>query len=151
MILVLLAVCICICLVLTTSNSDEDFKIVMYAVFGMASLGCIVVAVVLSIECVNGQVLQRKINMYTDENIKIEEQIAAVVEDYKTYEQQTYEDLTPDNAITFATVYPELASNNLVQEQIYNYINNNNIIRSLKEEEINLSVKQWWLYFGKLN
>ena len=36
-----------------------------------------------------------------------------------------------------------------VQKQIEVYINNNEKIKSLKEDNITGNVKRWWLYFGK--
>lgn len=72
-----------------------------------------------------------------------------MVNNYFEYEQTTYKNLTPKDAITVATLYPELSSNVLVQEQIKIYKDNINKITSLKEKQIDLKPKKWWLYFGE--
>ena len=93
-------------------------------------------------------VIDEKIAMYQEENTKIEEQIADVVESYQQYETEIFTEVAPDSSIALVALYPELKSDTLVQSQIDVYIKNNEKIKSLKESKIGGSVSKWWLYFG---
>lgn len=86
--------------------------------------------------------------MYQEENTKIEKQIDTLVSNYMNYESNTYEKFKSESSITLVSMYPELKSDKLVEEQIFVYEENNKKIRELKEDKINLKVKKWWLYFG---
>lgn len=97
---------------------------------------------------VAGNLVDEKIEVTQNQNAEIEEKVKLVVEKYIQHESSTYKDLKPEEIIIAATVYPELQSNQIVQEQIKLYEANNQKIVSLKEEKINAKVKRWWLYFG---
>lgn len=112
--------------------------------FVIASIACIVLCVSVS----KFNVIDNKIEMYQEENAKIEAQIASTVEKYQQHETNIFTEVAPDSSITLVALYPELKSDTLVQSQIEVYIENNNKIKSLKEEKINGSVYRWWLYFG---
>ena len=73
----------------------------------------------------------------------------ALVEQYMNYESGTYGELKGESSITLVSLYPELKADTLVTKQIEVYIANNEKIKELKEKKIDLSVKKWWLYFGK--
>jgi hypothetical protein len=92
--------------------------------------------------------IDEKIALYEEENIKIENQIAAVVSDYQEYELGIIKECAPDKAVTMISLYPELKSDILVSKQIETYINNNNTIKALKEEQINQKVVGWWFNFN---
>jgi hypothetical protein len=92
--------------------------------------------------------IDEKIALYEEENIKIENQIAAVVSDYQEYELGIIKECAPDKAVTMISLYPELKSDILVSKQIETYINNNNAIKALKEEQINQKVVGWWFNFN---
>lgn len=94
-------------------------------------------------------VIDAKIEMYTEENIKIETQIADTVQKYMEYETGIFTEVSPDSAMTLVALYPELKADALVSRQIDVYVENNNIIKELKADKINGSVLRWWLYFGK--
>ena len=86
--------------------------------------------------------------MYQEENSKIEQQIADIVEQYQKYETDIFMDVAPDTAVTLVALYPELKSDTLVQSQIEVYTENNKIIKSLRDQQIKGDVYRWWLYFG---
>lgn len=90
-----------------------------------------------------------KIQMYQEENEKIESQIGQLVASYMEYESDTYKNFKSEDAITLVSMYPELKSDSLVNTQIEIYTENNKKIKELKEELIDLSAKKWILYFGK--
>ncbi len=94
--------------------------------------------------------IDEKIAMYKEENAKIEAQMDVIVEKYMKYEHDTFVDLkTEESVITLVTLFPELKSDELVQEQINVYIHNNAKIKELKEDKINMQTKRWILFFKK--
>lgn len=97
---------------------------------------------------VHGRTLDDKIAMYEQENTAIEQSIDVLVKDYYKHESDTYSSLKPENAVLFASAYPELQSNNLAMKQLEIYVENNDKIKELKEDQINLSRNRFWLYFG---
>ena len=97
---------------------------------------------------VYGRTLDDKIAMYEQENAAIEQSVDVLVKDYYRHESDTYSSLTPENAVLFASAYPELQSNELATKQLEIYVENNNKIKGLKEDQINLSKNRFWLYFG---
>ena len=107
-----------------------------------------VIAIFLGFSVSNGKVMDEKITMYQEENNKIEKQLDTLVSNYMNYESNTYEKFKSESSVTLVSMYPELKSDKLVEEQISVYEENNKKIRELKEDKINLKVKKWWLYFG---
>ena len=97
---------------------------------------------------INGRTLDDKIAMYEQENAAIEQSVDVLVKDYYKHESDTYSSLKPENAVLFASAYPELQSNELATKQLEIYVENNNKIKELKEDQINLSKNRFWLYFG---
>lgn len=98
---------------------------------------------------VHGRTLDDKIAMYEQENAAIEQSVDVLVKDYYKHESDTYSSLKPENAVLFASAYPELQSNELATKQLEIYVENNNKIKELKEDQINLSRNRFWLYFGR--
>ena len=98
---------------------------------------------------INGRTLDDKITMYEQENAAIEQSVDVLVKDYYRHESDTYSSLTPENAVLFASAYPELQSNELATKQLEIYVENNNNIKELKKDQINLSKNRFWLYFGR--
>ena len=97
---------------------------------------------------INGRTFDDKIAMYEQENAAIEQSVDVLVKDYYKHESDTYSSLKPENAVLFASAYPELQSNELATKQLEIYVDNNNKIKELKEDQINLSKNRFWLYFG---
>jgi hypothetical protein len=95
-----------------------------------------------------GKVIDEKIEMYSQENAEIEADIDALVAKYMEYESSTLADLRGDSAITLVSLYPELKSDELVKAQIELYQANNEKIKDLKEDKLDIRVAKWWLYFG---
>lgn len=76
--------------------------------------------------------------------------IDKIVKEYLEHEHDTFEDLkTEESAITLVTLFPELKSDTLVQQQLEIYVKNNAQIKYLKEEKIEIAKDKWLLYFGK--
>jgi len=108
----------------------------------------VIAAVFLTITVANLSVIDDRIAMYQEENAKIEQQIADIVEQYQKYETDIFMDVAPDTAVTLVALYPELKSDTLVQSQIEVYTENNNMIKFLRDQQIKGNVSRWWLYFG---
>lgn len=89
----------------------------------------------------SGSIIDKKITMYEEENIKIENSIDIIVKEYQEYEVGMYDTMTA------AMLFPELSSNTLVQKQIEIYVNNNQQIKALKADKLNHDLYGWWLYF----
>ena len=118
---------------------------------GIGSIVCIIALVGIFINIdylIRGRTLDDKIAMYEQENAAIEQSVDVFVKDYYRHESDTYSSLTPENAVLFASAYPELQSNELATKQLEIYVENNNKIKGLKEDQINLSKNRFWLYFG---
>ena len=149
MLIVLLTIGIALIIldVIISRKNDECIGICgIGAVVGVISIiGMLICAGIL----VNGRTIDLKIDMYTEENTKIETQIDNIVTNYMEFESKTLTDLKGESAIALVSLYPELKSDELVKTQIETYTRNNKIIKSLKEDKIRLSNVKWWLYFGK--
>ena len=111
-------------------------------------LFCLIVNVVLCALIINERAINSKIEMYSEENQNIENEMDVLVEQYMNYESDTYGELKGESSITLVSLYPELKADSLVEKQIEVYLANNQKIKSLKEKLINISNYKWWLYFG---
>lgn len=118
----------------------------IFALIGVAF--CILAISFLSDAVVKGFLVDEKIEIVQSQNAEIEEKVKVVVENYLGYESSTYKDLKPEEVMMAASMYPALQSNQIVQEQIKVYEENNKKIVSLKEEKVNAKADRWWLYFG---
>ena len=117
----------------------------------LGGIGFIISLIAIMVLCcsVSGlRTIDARIEMYQEENAKIEEQIADVVEQYQKYETDIFTEVAPDSSVTLVALYPELKSDTLVQKQIEVYMANNEKIKELREEKIGAPVLRWWLYFG---
>lgn len=97
---------------------------------------------------ISGRYIDEKIAMYEEENERIETQISALVENYMDYESSTLIEFKGDDAVILVSLYPELKSDALVQQQITIYAKNNMKIKELREQKIDVKTAKWWLYFG---
>ena len=130
------------------SDRDEAFGFVASFVSTIAFVVCLIAAFVLSVQVSNLKVIDQRIEMYQEENAKIEQQISETVKQYQEYESEIFTEVAPESAVTLVALYPELKSDTLVQKQIEVYLENNEKIKDLKEDKITGNVKRWWLYFG---
>ena len=144
---ILLFVIAVVLIVLAVMNEDlEECFGILGGLIGFIALIGIFVNIGL---LVRGRTLDDKIAMYEQENTAIEQSVDVLVKDYYRHESDTYSSLTPENAVLFASAYPELQSNELATKQLEIYVENNNKIKELKEDQINLSRNRFWLYFGR--
>lgn len=150
-ILVIATIVACVCkYIYEKSNKREVYDLaqnVMIAGICVALVALVGVCAT-SIMVSHSFVIDEKLAMYEEENTKIEERIATVVEQYQNYETDIFESVAPKDAVTYVSLYPELKSDTLVQTQIEVYMANNEKIKALREEKIDAKILKWWLYFG---
>ena len=113
------------------------------------SIIAFIAIIILGIHVKSLSVIDSRIEMYEEENARIEQQIADVVEEYQKYETDFFMEVSPESAVTMVSLYPELKSDSLVQAQIEVYVENNKTIKYLKDKQIKGDVYRWWLYFGR--
>lgn len=118
---------------------------------GMTVLAVLVaVAILTSQVATQGSIIDAKLAMCQEENQKIEAAIDTVIREYLDHEEKVYKKSeSEDSIVTITIAYPELASSELVKDQIQLYRANKEEIMRLKNQKINLSEKRFWLYFGK--
>lgn len=128
----------------------HDFFTAMSWLFGLISLGFIIAICCLTPKVATESVIDSKIAMYQEENANIEQDIDRIVQEYLMHEHETFTDLkTEESSITLVTLFPELKSDTLVQQQLEIYVANNTKIKALREEKIELGKIKWILYFGR--
>ena len=135
---------------------SEDGYEEVFTVYVIAGVIAVIVSIVFFIwefrliyEIGTGHTIDNKIAMYEKENASIEERINVTVRSYMDFEASTYGELKDKDAINLVSLFPELKSDILVEKQIRVYIANNDKIKELKEEKIDLSKSKWSLYFGR--
>lgn len=141
-------VCISLGVILWFKKPYSDAGATVFAI----SLVMLVVVIICCLFNVNkivkANTLEQKIVVYQEEMTNIENNINPVVQNYLDHEKETYTALTPDNAVIFASIYPELSSNEIVQKQLNIYNEYLISIKNLKLEIAEISTAKWWLYFG---
>ena len=149
MILLIFGICILMivggCILDGKIGVDSDLISGIGAIVGFFAL---VGLIVVGVNVKSLSVIDDRIAMYEEENARIEQQIADVVERYQKYETDIFMEVTPDSAVTMVSLYPELKSDSLVQAQIEVYTENNKTIKYLRDQQIKGNVYRWWLYFG---
>jgi len=130
------------------SGSHKFFTSMSWA-SGWVALALVIAICYLSSTVFTENTIDEKIKMYQEENANIEKDIDKVVKEYLKHEHDTYADLKNESSITLVTLFPDLKSDNLVQQQLNIYVRNNSTIKYLKEEKIDIAKKKWILYFGR--
>lgn len=134
------------------NNYDEDVEHVYFTliiVFGIFSIVFFIWVVSLIGSVGTAHTVDEKIAMYEAENTAIEERVEATVKNYMHFEATTYGEFKDEDAFSLVSLFPELKSDTLVQQQIEVYVANSQKIKVLKEEKIDLSKAKFKLYFGR--
>lgn len=149
MILVILVFLLIWCVASWLIDINGDYDGLLGVFLGTIPLViCIIVAIFLTAQVSNLSVIDQKVEMYEQENAKIEQQIETAVTAYQQHEKDVFTTVKPNSYMQLISLYPELKSDTLVKAQIKTYQSNNKKIKELKEQAINGNVKRWWLYFG---
>ena len=125
-------------------DAGYGYQVVGGVVITFAVLGLIICGSVI------GKVPEynKQIEVYETEMQTIQETINDVVANYLNHEKDTYAALTPENAVIFASIYPELSSSELVRRQLEIYNEYLVSIKNCKLDLASVSTAKWWLYFG---
>ena len=151
MILLIFGICILLFiggLVLEKLDFDYDLSFAIGAIGMIVGFFTLIGLIIVGINVKSLSVIDDRIAMYEEENSRIEQQVADVVEQYQKYETDIFREVAPESAVTMVSLYPELKSDSLVQAQIEVYTENNKTIRDLRDKQIKGNVYRWWLYFG---
>lgn len=150
---IILIVAIVICLIVAWKASDDIFfddeswaTILVWLCF-LAFIVLVSFFVVLA-SYIGDSYADERIEIVKTKNTEIEGEIQVAVKNYLEHEGKTYADITPDEALAYAIAYPELASNELVKEQIATYKSNREQVLQYEQQKIDKKVKAWWLWFG---
>ena len=103
---------------------------------------------ILFIQISSENVLDNRIILYKENNTLIESKIDIVIKEYLKHENKTYNDLKSKDSISIILSCPNLASNELIKQEIETYKENNKKILELKEAKTFIPLEKWWLYFG---
>lgn len=96
----------------------------------------------------SGFSIEEKIQIYEEENAKIEQSIDAAVKAYCEHEQITYVKMSDGAVALVAAAYPELASSELVKTQMEVWTSNAHELKVLKSDLVDFHRAQYFLYFG---
>ena len=129
---------------------DFDFLGFMVLCTGVILLLASVLGLAFSAyDVAHGKTVAPRLEMYQKENENIEKEINTLVVNFMEHESETFDKAKGEDSMALISLYPELKSDELVKEQIKLHSENKKTITKLKEEQINLTVAKWWLYFGK--
>ena len=125
--------------------SQREGKYTAAIAFTVVAVAVALVALGVGVTYKNTETVDARIELYTNENEKIEMTMATIASEYKEFEKETYESLLKNPEIVLAI--PELNSNTIVQEQIKIYKSNRAKLLGLQEEKLNRDILRWWLFF----
>lgn len=149
MIIVLIVISIIIFILGCFVTDNYDFQEMIMAGSLVAFIIKLGVLIYLLVKIIGLRVINDKIELYQTQNEEIENKVEVVVKQYMEHENKTFTGLKTDESyITLVTLYPELKSDKLIEQEINLYEENNKKILNLKEQKINEKVYKWWLYFG---
>lgn len=109
----------------------------------------LIATLILAVDCSSEKAINNQIQIYQEENAAIESTVAEIVNDYQSYEQETFKAFTPEKIMVAVNLYPELKSNELVVKQLEIHAENNEKIKELKSKKASITTYKWWLYFGE--
>lgn len=108
----------------------------------------LIVIIVAIAKVASADVNEKRIEMYQQENLKMETSMAEAIEKYMEHEYQIFVEISPDEAQTFLIAYPEIQSSELVKYQMETIKTNNEQIKQAQNELLNIDIWKFVLYFG---
>jgi dolichyl-phosphate-mannose--protein O-mannosyl transferase len=134
------------------NNDSSDGAIVGAIIFCVATFFLLIAVCYQSYQVFcRANTISAQIQMYEEENKKIEGIIHSTVKNYMEYEKTTYKALKTEEAIAIieSNKYPALNASDLVKDELKTYKDNNAKLIKLKEEQIvNIPMAKFLLYFG---
>lgn len=149
MLIIFLVICIVIDIICWINRDDiyEDIQIPVILINIVTSIAILVCSIIVSIDTMT---YKNTVDYITTENERLENELYTIITEYEDYEQDTFKNLTPENASTYIVVnYPELKSNTLVDSYIQTLVENKKELQRIELEHIHTATTRWWLYFGK--
>ncbi len=140
---------LCVVLYLVAKNTGSEGIAVVCVLSGIIAFLLLLLILWSIFGLADGITINRELEMYEEENGRIEQQLETTVSNYMQYEATTFKELKDTDVVSLVSLYPELQSDKLVQSQIDLYINNNQKIKELKEKQIAISKFKFYLYFGR--
>ncbi|WP_300924619.1 hypothetical protein [uncultured Clostridium sp.] len=139
-------------IILLCQGTDYDKKIdggIALTIFGVIAT-LVIIPVLIGIVILGTQSkIDSEIEMYQEENNKIETAIQIEIDKYIDHESDIYDKLDDaDSATILLLAYPQIKSDTMVMKQIEILQENNNQIKSLKTKKINLVTWKFLIYFG---
>ena len=133
---------------LTCRGDDNPYSYIGMFFGGLGTVACVIVMIVGGVIISENKTIDAKITMYNEENTRIETMVTTTVEKYLEHEFNIFDSLQGEDIQTLLVVYPEINSNELVKKQVEIFVENNNKIKELKEQKLNIEVWKFWVYFG---
>ena len=140
---------LCVVFYLVAENTGSEGIAVVCVVSGIIAFLLLLLVLWSIFGLADGITINRELEMYEEENGRIEQQLETTVSNYMQYEATTFKELKDTDVVSLVSLYPELQSDKLVQSQIDLYINNNQKIKELKE--INIMRKEHRESKGKMS
>ena len=138
--ILLIAIAICVVLlfyIIKIGNVDFEYLTFLSGIAAIVILTLLILVLKFTYNYYKTMIIaDQKIQLYTEQNKDIENKVALVVDKYLKHEKDTYAELKPETKITLASTYPELQSNQLVQQQIQLYNENNKKLTNCKLQKI---------------
>ena len=119
-----------VCAVVSKSSYEEENWMIGSVLCAFMALALLVGGGAVLGNIVDCGYTNERIAVIENKNKEVESGIQTMVKNYLEHEGTTYKAMTPEEAVAYATAYPELASNELVKEQIATYKSNRGKIRS---------------------
>ena len=154
MFLVLTIIAVLILLVSNYFYNKSDYQhcgfYESWGIFGGIASGIsgLVLFILVCVYSFNKPTISNKIEMYEEENKKVETQLVESVNMWLEHQETTFESISNiDGVTTYLVKYPELKGDSLVDELMEIYKNNSKEIKQLKSRKINLEgiAKIGWL------
>lgn len=141
-----------ICSAVFYKKLRDNENLVILFMIGTTVFGILIFAnslgiVFTAMDYANTFYIDKKIEVYVEENKKIEKDVSAIVSNYLDHESSAFKEIT-NNPEVLAVVFPELKSNEIVSKQIDLYIKNNEKIKDLKLEQVTREWYEFLLFFG---
>ena len=114
----------------------------------VATVVAFVMLLVAAVQVSSEKAFNRKIEIYQEENTRLEQSIDSIVQNYLRYETDLYEQFKNESSIVLIQMFPELQGKDLVMQQLAVLQGNNQDIKSLKSRIADLSTWKFWLYCG---
>lgn len=136
---------ILVLVVFLVANSKDDYGELdgLVTFTGVLVVVLLIGLLVVGSGLINGRTYQKKIDILTEENERIETDIAELIESYMEHENIIFDAAKSDSAITLVNLYPDLKSSELVQSEIEIHNKNVEEIKKYRLDQAGISTYKW--------